>query len=111
MTDYAELLRAWAAHMDGLSSGARALMRSSADEIDRLQAENERLRDLTQWQPIETALFDGTEVLLLTMYDVVVQAVWDDGWEMTGPNGRYLTDVYATHWMPLPEPPGEQSDD
>jgi hypothetical protein len=56
------------------------------------------------WQPIETAPKDGTDVLL-----------WC-GWAITGlyHDGQWRTEdkrapIYmATHWIPLPEPPEEQ---
>jgi hypothetical protein len=55
---------------------------------------------MTQWQPIETAPKDGTEVLMY--HPELGCAVWPS----TENNGLGTTkDV--THWMPLPEPPEE----
>lgn len=71
---------------------------------------------MTDWQPIETAPRDGTEVL------VGVWAVfdeWDDGehrppiwcaWvSCAGPGDDFGCEGWngapATHWQPLPEPP------
>ncbi len=63
------------------------------------------------WQPIETAPKDGTQVLL-----------WIGGhsepWAQTGFfEGGYWLDSYEgidlsspTHWMPLPPPPGKEQD-
>lgn len=79
---------------------------------------------MSEWQPIETAPRDGTDIIILvdnmaiqgyfhTPKDIPVHATWirrDGRWE-------YITleshgcgccssyDPPPTHWMPLPEPP------
>ena len=67
---------------------------------------------MTDWQPIETAPRDGTWILL-TGGSV--------GWDWDGDSkprvvaaqfsernaGHYGEYENPTHWMPLPEPPGE----
>lgn len=82
---------------------------------------------MTEWQPMETALRDGTEILLLTTlgitqarfhpgewhdyhegreYDGPVWVCCDDQWQIEieeTPDGYY--DGMATHWQPLLEPP------
>lgn len=70
-----------------------------------------------QWQPIETAPKDGTEIDLWTACgERVVSARWKtDGylagnwvfWCMDGSGPTELERVHctATHWMPLPKPP------
>ena len=72
---------------------------------------------MIDWQPIETAPRDGTEILAHNAdgkHDAprsdVALIYWPSHW-------RYPTWVNAatgelepgniTHWMPLPEPPGE----
>ena len=71
-----------------------------------------------EWQPIETAPKDGTEVLLwgsaesspharphLGSEDVERAAWADDCWIVTS---AQVSDLYVpepTHWMPLPDPP------
>lgn len=64
------------------------------------------------WQTIDTAPKDGTEILLY--YDQegfmgCVQGWWfsspkeiNDGWEF---EWGFIGDPGPTHWMPLPEPP------
>jgi hypothetical protein len=75
-----------------------------------------------EWQPIETAPKDGSEVLLYRPLahksgdkNIAVKlSVPEDRycWECTVPNGckreNYTSGAcYATHWMPLPNPPVE----
>ena len=84
-----------------------------------------------EWQPIETAPKDGTEILAL--YPVTVHGVrkadysivrWErthnsihrwvaqaDGQRAIESQGDTWTDYiepFVTHWMPLPEPPSEK---
>ena len=77
---------------------------------------------MTDWQPIETAPRDGTWVLLAggsieygwdgdsAPAVVAGQCVrpdpecWQFAWYDGGYYGEYEN---PTHWMPLPEPPGE----
>jgi hypothetical protein len=69
------------------------------------------------WQPIETAPKDRTDVLLTDGYNVAV-AYWDEAsWPNASENSKwsisdwhndpiYLRGGYAAKfWMPLPEPP------
>lgn len=61
-----------------------------------------------QWQPIETAPKDGTEILTLRSNGHIAKAIWYDN-----PFGRTDTVIEnasgkwwsVTHWMPLPTPP------
>lgn len=82
--------------------------------IRELKAENARLREALElfegreWQPIETAPRDGTDVLLLC----------GKSWCAVGryaPIGCWIAEpshepysLYPTHWMPLPEPPKDK---
>jgi hypothetical protein len=61
---------------------------------------------MMEWQPIETAPKDGTEILVLTTkYNVVFQSHWDHGWEIRNEQFEYIGDISPSYWMPLPEPP------
>jgi len=88
---------------------------------------------MSQWQPIETAPKDGTEILLYNEEGNIESGNWveaepdgtdcmgsDAGWMsfsgLTFPgrsfgNPDYFTKQQAppTHWMPLPEPPETES--
>ena len=76
-----------------------------------------------KWQPIETAPKDGTTVLLVSVvtnwvgervvdYQTARYCKYFDlegeisRWVSTAYDGTFLGDHF-THWMPLPEPPGE----
>lgn len=84
-----------------------------ADTISHLTAENERLRAALQWQPIETAPRDGTEILAVyrsVHSDWYGVAMWA---ETKRGEGKWFWD-YAprpSHWLPLPPPPAQESDD
>lgn len=67
-----------------------------------------------EWQPIETAPKDGTEILIYEPSYLGVDsgkiytASWDcdcyNTWIEAG-GERYMSFDNATHWMPLPSPP------
>ena len=86
---------------------------------------------MNDWQPIESAPKDGTEILLFTPGDDLdapgraigfwseglprikfVQVEGDELWhrEITKPDGRFVTHGsfgVPTLWQPLPQPPAE----
>ncbi len=64
---------------------------------------------MSEWQLIETAPRDGTEILIFGPGQMSV-ARWANthlrgGWAVYTDHGWYGFESYATHWMPLPEPP------
>lgn len=66
---------------------------------------------MSEWQPIETAPKDGTEIV---GHDAKtgtshVTCVWRGGWY--DPDDHYYSEApefIPTHWMPLPPPPTTQ---
>lgn len=98
----------------------KLLMREAADQIERDQKEIAELREkVPQWISVEDRMPDtvpcdaGTEyseaVVVWTNGNKAMIAVWDgidwicpcDFWEACGEE--------ITHWMPLPEPPKEDT--
>lgn len=55
-----------------------------------------------EWQPIETAPKDGTEILT-TSLDKYPDDIFCDRWYAK--ENRWSYDAKPTHWMPLPKPP------
>jgi hypothetical protein len=70
---------------------------------------------MSEWQPIETAPTDGTEILAILLEDykqVVFACGSSEGDEDEGPLTYWksiVTDRYVlpTHWIPLPPLPSE----
>lgn len=63
---------------------------------------------MSEWQPIETAPKDGTEIIVATKSTTsgVALVIWEPGVPFPcfmDEEGDSYED--ATHWMPLPEPP------
>ena len=83
--------------------------------LDLLREENERLRKdagLIEWQPIETAPKNGTDILVMTGETMhVVRWINIHGdfdyWAVDdNKHGPFtLRGKAPTHWLPLPEPP------
>ena len=75
-------------------------------EIDRLKAKLAK----TEWQPIETAPRDGTVFDVYTKYGRVTNCVacrqFGRIYSYDQESDNYDKKVnFATHWMPLPQPP------
>ena len=66
---------------------------------------------MSEWQPIETAPQDGTQILVFG-HDTFAVAEFRNGeWRDMGDIGwgGFYAEVMPTHWMPLPEPPSNLS--
>ena len=65
---------------------------------------------MSEWQPIETAPRDGSEIIVLDD-GAVRSAVWSDTInKFTGDGGNVFNWCERpTHWMPLPSPPTSAS--
>lgn len=69
---------------------------------------------MSEWQLIETAPKDGTEVDVWGEYGRNTNVIYRDGkWKewlnVFGTEGYYELDYEPTHWQPLPEPPQQQT--
>ena len=79
---------------------------------------------MSEWRPIETAPIDRTIVLVFGPEHeggepAVAAAFYDpwadselgrkEGWWALDESGHHL--MFPTHWMPLPEPPEDVTDD
>lgn len=71
---------------------------------------------MAEWQPIETAPKDGTDLLLAVSYGEI-RTTRLGAWRQRRP-GKYAWLQHhtfepftgeVTHWMPLPEPPKDAS--
>lgn len=67
-----------------------------------------------EWQPIETAPKDGTDILLCDVraQNIIMVAGWhydDGGFPWHTQDGQYNKDAF-THWMPLPAAPQSGGD-
>jgi len=98
----------------------RKLLEASNEELSTVKQQRDALVAAQQWQPIETAPKDGTEILLYRplagkTHDPIIGIYRgvprDNGcWEETippGMSGENYTSGFCkpTHWMPLPTAP------
>ena len=60
---------------------------------------------MTDWQPMETAPWDGTRVLVACKHHITI-GYQEGGWysRACGANGCMVR-ITPTHWQPLPSPP------
>jgi hypothetical protein len=89
------------------------------NEIKELKEEVNRLRPFSflttmEWQPIETAPKNGTEILgwdeeqqeIVFVIWICIQQ-WDNPYDVFDwvEKGDWANPIKPTHWMPLPKPP------
>jgi len=67
---------------------------------------------MTDWQPIETAPRDGSDIIVYRpKFDGdYIPIVGVDYWFKGYTWGRSRRDCQPTHWMPLPKPPVTSQD-
>ena len=83
--------------------------------VSSLPASAQATAKVQQWQPIETAPKDGTNILLVNRAGNVATGLWQgngeyEGWWLRGgnrPNTFFNHHYGPSYWMPLPEPPTE----
>lgn len=62
---------------------------------------------MSEWQPIETAPKDGSDVLLSNGYWTFEATSLPDGRFIRTKDRQQTAPSNCKFWMPLPEPPGE----
>lgn len=67
-----------------------------------------RTRRADDWWDIETAPKDGTPVLLIARKGNPWVDEWSKDFEGWFFCDQWETPIEPTHWMPLPDPPGER---
>ncbi len=99
-----------------------SLCEEAADEIEKLRAEVQELRAKSEWQPIETAPKNGTEILITDGVDIWTAVYLKSNIQNYSPFFAKSSDnltlnvgaywesepdyIYKpTHWRPLPEAP------
>lgn len=92
---------------------AEDVLDEAATALEQLQAENDRLKEEVQqmrWIPVEERLPKPQENPVIACDYTGVCSAWYSptmGWQYrTG-----LSGVDITHWMPLPQPPKEESNE
>lgn len=87
-----------------------------------LEAEVQRLREQTQWRPIETAPKDGETIIAVEQATasnktflgrrVVTSIYWEDYWKNSYSDGRVENGMWEVIlWQPFPLPPQAQENE
>ena len=90
------------------------LLDKAAEAIERLTAENAALREKQRWIPVTERMPEIGQKCLIANREIVVRG-WlrPDGVWKTGVSSDELWSKFSlhtpTHWMPLPEPPKEET--
>ena len=58
-----------------------------------------------EWQPIETAPKDGTDILTYAKFGGISVRYWGEGDDEGMAWQPRIRGCFPTHWMPLPNPP------
>jgi hypothetical protein len=87
---------------DALETALRYVQHTGSGKQALLEEKLEEALRTNEWQPIETAPTDGTEVYgwcEASGHDIV--EFWGHGWRVVA----YGYDRRPTHWKPIPAPP------
>lgn len=88
-------------------------IQAHADRATLLRLLDEERARRVEWQPIETAPRDGTQVLILQPSGKAAVGLWDkvdNGWRLSV---RFVTRTFALdagHWQHIPTPPATHKD-
>lgn len=101
-------------HGDGATCGERYYSQVWFCDGCRLKAAEDRIRQLTDWQPMETAPKDGSWVVVHGLACDGRGGYWDAygmaRYDVTRPGGGWETRnvAYPNHWQPFVSPPTKE---
>ena len=67
------------------------------------------MNPMDEWISVKDRLPESGETTLVYNGDIDVHGFWNGRWLDYDENGYPFEVLYITHWMPLPEPPKEES--
>lgn len=94
------------------SWNTRPLEDALKEQLEKAHARIAELEAANEWQPIETAPNDGTEIMVMgvmpkTKKEYIVIAAYDRLGECFMNDLQLVGHDFLTHWQPLPQPPKE----
>lgn len=84
-----------------------SFVKQMIDGLEAAEAEVQRLREQTQWRPIETCDLEyaSTDAVILKTYSSVTIGWWFKHFGCWSDGRKEI--INPTHWLPFPQPPQE----
>ena len=99
---------AWRGDMD-VAEGTERHNLFTEQQLRELLAAAQKLSQGASWLPIESAPKDGSEILLVSRKGRIANGCWMTAKDKVGAWMWPYVLQEPTHWMPLPQPPKEQT--